>query len=587
MIRVVLSCIAAVWLSAAGGGSTPPSARTQEASPGLASDGRRDAQEAAPQPAPDQTRPAEKAETAGKPPAGEAQKDKARSERSSKQKTSGWIELPTKDWRAGPVRYILTRNEEKAFKKLKTDVERAAFIERFWARRDPSPDTTFNEYRAQFHSRVASADQLFRDSPVPGWRSDRGKIYILLGPPDDMVQDTMAREHRGTILWTYRHTARADLGPEMIVPFARDATGEYILTVRPSEVADPTLGLAPNTPNFGIEAWLYGRDPRNNPYSSQYRPPGGIDPLLRSRGVFSGSSDLSLLGDLTKLQLPDYEVLNEQVVTRTFYGRVPLDVRVDYFKATEERTFLTLTLGVRSSSLQFRRGAGGDDVPDVAISTRIVSDANPQTTFSLESPRHFIPSPRNAGARYDQELLWQARIALEPGLYKADFVLEDRVRGSVATHQSNLEVPDFYDPGLQMSSVILSDRLDPAPEGSDPGRTPFVFGRWLLVPNLAPDLDPSREISLYFQVYNARRDPVTHLPLLDVSYRFYALHQGRFEPLSEAVVLTGQTSEVHAYAVPLRTFPPGSYMVRTEVRDALAGASTFRETLFRIGEGAK
>jgi GWxTD domain-containing protein len=509
------------------------------------------------------------------PPAGE-------NKRSARGKESGWVERPSRDWRFGPVRYFITRNEDKAFKKLGTDEERAEFIERFWARRDPSPGTPVNEFRSDVHLRVAAANQLFKDSPVPGWKTDRGKIYVLLGPPDEVINDTVAREHRGTILWTYRGTGRLGVDPQTVIAFARDTSGEFVMTVRPTDVANPNKGLDPHTPNFGLEAWLYGDNPQNNPLHPAYRAPGSIDPLLRSRGVYSGSSDLSLLGDLTKVQLPNYEVLNEVVVTRTFFGRVPLQVRVDYFKATGERTFLTLTLAVRSSAVQFRRTPSGGQAPDVVLSARLIGETDPTYSLGLQSPEHFTASPRNSAARYDEPLLWQARLALPPGIYKASFALEDRARGSIATHEVSLEVPDFYDDSLMISSVILADALEPAPEGSDAGLTPYVFGRWRLIPRLEPEVRRRGEAAFYFQVYNARRDPVTDLPNLDVSYRFHVLRDGRFEPLAEAILLTAQTSEVHAYAVPLATFPAGSYLVRIEALDTLAGTSAFREVLFKV-----
>ncbi|MEE9219191.1 MAG: GWxTD domain-containing protein [Acidobacteriota bacterium] len=509
--------------------------------------------------------------------------ERKKQERRQAREKGRWIEEPTKAWRAGPVRYLLTRTEDKAYKRLRSEQERSAFIERFWQRRDPTPRTPFNEFRAQFHSRVIAASQKFKDSPIPGWKTDRGKIYVLLGPPDDVISDTMAREHRGTILWTYRNRFRDDLDPEVVVAFARDTTGEFIMTVRPTDVANPNRGLPfPHTPNFGYEKWLFGIDPRNNPLSPRFQQPGSVDPLLRSRGVFGGSSDLSLLGDLTKLQLPTYEVLNEHVVTRTFFGRLPLKVRVDYFKATQDRTFLTLSLGTRSSVLRFRSTAQGAQAPAVTITTRITSDEDEEISFTLESPQHFAPSPGNTSARYDQNLIWQARVALEPGIYKASFSLEDRLGGLIGTYGTNLEVPDFYGSDLQMSSVILSKGLEAAPEGSVSGRTPYVFGRWRLVPKLDPEMAPTEEAAFYFQLYNARRDPVTGLPSLDISYRFYVLREDRFVPVSEPILLRDQHTQVHAYAVPLEPLPAGSYMVRIEAHDRLAGTMTFREVLLQV-----
>ncbi len=516
---------------------------------------------------------------------GIAEQDGKDAKKKRKQEAAGWVERPDKRWRSGPVRYIITRNEDKAYKKLRTEEQRTLFIERFWRRRDPTPETLFNEFRAQFFRRVAQTKHLFQDSPYPGWRTDRGKMYVLLGPPDDIISDSMARGHRGTILWTYRNRFREDLDPQIIIAFARDTSGDFIMTVRPTEVADVNRGLAPHQPNIGREAWLFGPDPQNNPLSSQYRGRAGtLDPLLRSRGVYSGSSDLSLLGDLTKLQMPNYEVLNEQIVTRTFFGKVPLHVRVDYFKATQERMFLTLSIGTRSSALRFRRRSHGADAPDVMITTRITNEEDDLDTFTLTSPGHFAASPHNASALYNQTLVWQARLALKPGLYKASFALEDRVSGSVATHVTNLEVPDFHGSKLQMSSVILSEHLEPAPEGSEPGRTPYVLGRWRLVPKLDPEFKKNSNAAFYFQVYNALMDPVTELPSLNISYRFYKLEDGKFEPVSEAIILRGLTSQVHAYEVPLSTFPSGFYLVRIEAQDMISNTSTFREVLFKVQE---
>src|SRR5438093_12048987 len=97
-------------------------------------------------------------------------------------------DAPDARWREGPVRYLLTKDEDDAFRRLKTDEERAAFIRTFWASRDPDTSTPENEYRDMFYARVAQANRVFTDSTKPGWKTDRGKIFILLGPPDEVEQ---------------------------------------------------------------------------------------------------------------------------------------------------------------------------------------------------------------------------------------------------------------------------------------------------------------------------------------------------------------------------------------------------------------
>src|SRR6266699_6248112 len=138
-------------------------------------------------------------------------------------------DAPTERWREGPVRYLLTKDEDDAFRLLKTEQERAELIRMFWASRDPATTTPENEYRALFSARVARADRVFTDSTKPGWKTDRGKIFILLGPPDDFEQIEMRNEiGPETIVWNYRNDPPVS-GALPVIRFARDQTGEYRL----------------------------------------------------------------------------------------------------------------------------------------------------------------------------------------------------------------------------------------------------------------------------------------------------------------------------------------------------------------------
>src|SRR5438445_9748730 len=89
-----------------------------------------------------------------------------------------------KDWLEKDVAYIITDEERKAFKKLQTDDERERFIEEFWRRRDPDPDTDVNEYREEYYERIAYANEHYA-SGIPGWKTDRGRIYIMYRKPDE------------------------------------------------------------------------------------------------------------------------------------------------------------------------------------------------------------------------------------------------------------------------------------------------------------------------------------------------------------------------------------------------------------------
>ena len=92
---------------------------------------------------------------------------------------------PYKKWMDEDVVYIISDEERKAFKQLNTDEEREQFVEQFWLRRDPTPDTEENEFKEEHYRRIAYANEHFA-SGIPGWRTDRGRIYIQYGPPDEI-----------------------------------------------------------------------------------------------------------------------------------------------------------------------------------------------------------------------------------------------------------------------------------------------------------------------------------------------------------------------------------------------------------------
>jgi GWxTD domain-containing protein len=148
---------------------------------------------------------------------------------------------PLRDWIKGPIRYLSLKEEARAFKSLETDEDRALFVERFWRRRDPSPETLTNEYRQLFWERVQQANANFIDSTKKGWMTDRGKIYILYGPPSEIQEDVhlstegLPAAGRGIIRWIYegRPSERMDLDPIVVVPFVRDASGEYRVSYEP------------------------------------------------------------------------------------------------------------------------------------------------------------------------------------------------------------------------------------------------------------------------------------------------------------------------------------------------------------------
>src|SRR5579863_5001225 len=156
------------------------------------------------------------------------------------------LETPYRKWLNEDVAYIITDEERSAFKRLQTDEEREQFIEQFWLRRDPTPDTFENEFREEHYRRIAYANEHYA-SGIPGWKTDRGRIYITFGPPDEIeshpsggTYERPPEEGGGTTStfpfekWRYRYIE--DIGNDINIEFVDPTmSGEYRMTMDPSE----------------------------------------------------------------------------------------------------------------------------------------------------------------------------------------------------------------------------------------------------------------------------------------------------------------------------------------------------------------
>ena len=169
-------------------------------------------------------------------------------------------ETPYHKWVTEDVAYIITDAERKAFKDLQTDEEREMFIEQFWLRRDPTPGTPENEFKEEHYRRIAYANQHFAANKIAGWKTDRGRIYITYGPPDEIEShpsggsyERPAAEGGGTTStvpfeqWRYRYIE--GIGTNIIIEFVDPTmTGEYRMTLDPNE-KDAVKYVSPPSPS--------------------------------------------------------------------------------------------------------------------------------------------------------------------------------------------------------------------------------------------------------------------------------------------------------------------------------------------------
>ncbi len=437
---------------------------------------------------------------------------------------------PSPAWREAPVRYILTVGEDAEYKTLATDEARRVFIERFWAALDPTPGTGINERRLEFWKRVDEVERLFRESLAPGFKSDRGKVYILMGPPDGRNQ------HGSEETWTYVALKRANAVPEIQIHFRRTSEGEY--RMRPGDLV--------------------------------YR-----DPLARGGGVPAGgwylafgpegASPQIMEGRIRMVDFPKGEVRADD-----FFGDLAFRSRIDATKAERGATRLLMTLAMPRG--QFHDPAGVPIVPDVNLSVQI-EDLSGDKPVGRVTEIKLIDTP--ARQRAELAVLVQAAFSLRPGSYRAVLTLYDRQTHLGTRVARAIEAPDLSR-GLALSSIMVG-RL-PEDEGGATG--PFQNGMVAFAPEPDPIFRPSETVTFAYQVYGGRqRRGQTDL---EVEYRFSRKEGQELHEIGKAFIVPHVKQPSIGYALPLAGWPPGDYRIMIRVRDTHGGAEATGQGEFRI-----
>lgn len=425
-----------------------------------------------------------------------------------------------KKWLENDVAYIITNEEKKAFKALATDEERENFIENFWRRRDPNPDTEENEYREEYYERIAYANEHFT-SGIPGWKTDRGRIYIAHGKPDSVeshpsggAYDRPSHEGGGSTttypfeIWFYRHLD--GIGDGLEIEFVDPTgTGEYRLARDASEkdalkfvpgaglTTAESLGLADKADRIvgaGSGQLGYQRE-QDSPFRRLEIQTG----LMRPPSV--------KFGDLQSLAGGDSGTILDK-------DPVDFDLRIDFFRQSDDRVIAAFTIQTSNKELQFEE-VGGLKQATMNIFGRITAVSGKRSGIFEDSVTATATTEELTDAR-DRKSVYQKAIALTPGTYKVDVVVRDVGTGNRGIRNLGFVVPKYDEKKLSTSSLIMASKLRVTTE-RDIGQQ-FVIGNAKVIPNLTGIYKQGQEVGLYMQVYNAGIDQTTLRPAVDVDY---------------------------------------------------------------------
>ncbi len=514
---------------------------------------------------------------------------------------------PEPEWREGPVRYVLTDGESKEYKTLAGRGDRVAFISRFWAARDPDPLTPRNEAEDTFWERVGIADTFFTDTTISGWRSDRGRIYILLGPPDEINNyplpsvseldlthsyDGLKRGspsdiplgQRGAVEWIYRSLPSSKAEAGQLITFVRNETGDFVLSRRlassfrfewaPGLPAPGPPRLSPNTTrqSGGLSR---GRDfsdarlqPRDDPTSNPLAQANAVDGIMRAAEDLFGFGQASLFQRAEPPREPTGRVTSAQ-----FFGVVQVQSRFDFFRS-ESGTGALITLGIPSEDAT---PEGGRPV-EVQIFGRLenVEDSGHAYQFSTVKPGGWHAPVQMVGD--SEHRLYQVRGILSPGEYRVN--LGARIGDRIGTSGDRVRVPDFGGESLSLAGPVLTGAV--GERVAEEEGEPFTLGKLRMVPKLEAVYRIGSDFGFYFQAYHARPDAKDGKLHLDIDYQISGRRDGLFRPLGRPVKLLDNGSPAHAYTFPLKGWVEGEYLLVVTVTDRVTGEARAGSAAFHL-----
>jgi GWxTD domain-containing protein len=496
-------------------------------------------------------------------------------------------------WLNEDVVYLISDEERGVFEKLSNEEEKEQFIEQFWYRRDPDPKSPRNEFKEEHYRRIAYANEWFT-SAAPGWKTDRGRIYITHGPPNQVERHAAGgpyirptEEGGGSTTtypfekWWYRNME--GLGAVELEFVDPSYTGEYRLALGPFE-----KDALKNLPGVGLTAAELEGDvtKADRPYFY-----GGAYPNRLHYTMGAETDPFRQWEKFVVSQKPrpiQYQDLKEQINVNISYANLPFRVRTDYFRLDSEQVLVPITVELDNKDLTFKEELGRQ-VAKVAfygvitsITNRLVLefDDDVSSTFSPERMEQAL----RMGSTYQKIIPLDGRMR-----YKLDLIVKDLNSGKMGVLRQAITPLSFLGDKFQASSLVLADMVYPLPE-TPASNEMFLLGNVKVRPRVDKTFAQPNPIGVYLQVYNAAIDQTTFAPSLGVRYRL--TREG--ETVSETVDPTGESVQyssehriVLIRGLPTEDLAPGKYAIEVEVTDQVGGAVVTARDSFQISESGR
>ena len=496
---------------------------------------------------------------------------------------------PWKKWLNEDVVYIITDEEKKAFKQLKTDEERQNFVEAFWQRRDPTPDTEENEFKEEHYRRIAYANDHYA-SGIPGWKTDRGMIYIKYGPADEVDSHPSGGSYERPMEegggetstypfedWTYRYIE--GVGSNIKIEFVdQTLSGEYKIATDPG-AKDALLYV----PGAGLTlAEQMGQADKTQRFT---RTDGttlgtGSAPLPESMNEFTA---LERYANLQKAPVIKFKDLEAAVSSQIRYNTLPMQVRADYIRVTDATVLTSLTLLFKNNDLNY---STKDKLAKATVNIygRVTSlTRRPVNWFEDTVTAGPIPAEMLQQALSGSQV-YSKTIPLAPGTYRLNIVAKDVVGNTMNNFEMALNVPHFDEDQLGSSSVILADELERVPTKSI-GTGQFVIRSSKVRPRVGDVFKQNETMGIYTEFYNLGMDEKTRKPEGTVEYEVLDASNNTVISQTEELAAIPNASSFLVTVekkLPLKSLAPGKYTLKLKMTDKLKKQSLTPSAQFTV-----
>jgi GWxTD domain-containing protein len=489
-----------------------------------------------------------------------------------------------KKWLEEDVIWIISDEERAAFKQLSNDEERDNFIEAFWQRRDPTPDTEENEYKEEHYQRIAYANEHFA-AGVPGWKTDRGHIYIMYGKPDENDSHPSGGSYERPMeegggetstypfeQWRYRYLE--GIGQEVIIEFVDTCMcGEYHMTLDRSE-KDALL----YTPNAGLTMWeQMGMSNKSQRFAGNGLEKLGAGPMSSNQQT----KEFDRLEQFAKLQAAPavkFKDLEEAVSSKMILNPMPFDVRSDFVKVTSDTVLVPVTIQMKNRDITFvnkdgiQRGTVNIFGRLTTLTGKIVQTF--EDTVQVDVPAELLPKTAENASVY-----WKA-LPLHSGRYKLNIAVKDVNGDRKGVWSRSIVVPDYSDDKLSTSTLIVADQMEAVPTKAI-GTGSFVIGTMKIRPRVAAadgkpavfKKDKDQKLNFWMQVYNLNVDEKTHKPSATFEYNITNV------ATKKSVVQKTETTEAMGNigeqvtmqkSIAAANLQPGTYKIEIKVNDNIS-----------------